>query len=248
MTPTPIIIAEVGSTAHGIDVGTSDHDCMGIYIEDPEVLLGLDQELGNLRYSTTPEGRTEPGDIDVNLYPLRRYVRLAAEGNPNFLPLLYSPMLHMPDVFGIQQIRHDFLSKRLIPRHLSYSDKVVKELTGQTTPLQKRPELIERHGFDTKHAYNAVRLLLQCAELLNEQHMQMPMLKQYRDMLLAIRNGGWSQREVMELIDELQAVIEVAREATPLPDFPDYGKLNKWLIDVHQARWDWDGQHEGVLP
>ncbi len=41
---------------------------------------------------TQPQGaRSGPGDTDLTLYSLRKYMRLATDGNPTVLTVLYAP-------------------------------------------------------------------------------------------------------------------------------------------------------------
>ena len=43
-------------------------------------------------WRTQPEGQPSgPGDVDLSTYSLRKYLRLAANGNPTVLNLLFSP-------------------------------------------------------------------------------------------------------------------------------------------------------------
>jgi uncharacterized protein len=91
-----ILLVEVGSTAHGtgLPIG-EDHDEMGVVIESPEVVLGLDERgFTTVMQRTQPEGtRSGPGDTDRTLHSLRRFIRLAAGGNPSILMSLWAPVL-----------------------------------------------------------------------------------------------------------------------------------------------------------
>src|SRR5215468_2536662 len=74
-----ILRTVVGSGVHGIAIaGTDDHDEMGIFVEPPEHLLGLSRPVDHYVFRTQPEGaRSGPGDTDLVMYSLRRYLRLA---------------------------------------------------------------------------------------------------------------------------------------------------------------------------
>ena len=92
-----ILLVEVGSTAHGTGLpGGEDQDEMAVVIESPELVLGL-HPLG-MRSSmqrTQPEGsRSGPGDTDRTLHSLRRFIRLAASGNPSILMSLWAPVIY----------------------------------------------------------------------------------------------------------------------------------------------------------
>lgn len=74
-----ILRSVVGSGVHGIAIeGTDDHDEMGVYIEPPSYVLGVERHREDYAWRTQPEGvRSGHGDIDLILYSLRKYLRLA---------------------------------------------------------------------------------------------------------------------------------------------------------------------------
>ena len=67
--PNEILRSVVGSGVHGIAIeGTDDHDEMGVYIEPPEYLLGVEQHRQDYIWRTQPEGvRSGHGDTDLVL-------------------------------------------------------------------------------------------------------------------------------------------------------------------------------------
>lgn len=79
-----ILLSEIGSTMHGVssdDTG-DDIDLMGICIEPPVEVLGLgDFEQYEYRDRAVNE-RSQEGDTDLVVYGLRKWVKLAADGNP----------------------------------------------------------------------------------------------------------------------------------------------------------------------
>src|SRR5262245_42672546 len=88
-------MVEVGSTAHGTGLpGGEDHDQLAVVVETPAQVLGLDPfGFRTVMLRTQPEGvRSGPGDIDRTLHSLRRFIRLAASGNPSILMTLWAPI------------------------------------------------------------------------------------------------------------------------------------------------------------
>ena len=79
-----ILRTTVGSGVHGIAIeGTDDHDEMGVYIESMPNLLGIRPYREDYMARTRREGeRSGPGDTDLILYSLSKYLRLAVKGNP----------------------------------------------------------------------------------------------------------------------------------------------------------------------
>jgi predicted nucleotidyltransferase len=78
-----ILRAEVGSTLHGIAIGVQDdRDEMGVCVEPPEFVLGL-RRFEQVVHRTQPEGvRSEPGDLDLVIYSLRKYCRPGQHDRP----------------------------------------------------------------------------------------------------------------------------------------------------------------------
>lgn len=84
----------VGSGVHGIAIeGTDDHDEMGVFVEPADRVLGLGRPANHYVYRTQPEGaRSGPGDVDLVMYSLRKYLRLATKGNrPSCCPCTRPP-------------------------------------------------------------------------------------------------------------------------------------------------------------
>lgn len=234
----PVIVGEVGSVAHGLGVPESDHDYHGVYIDPPEVLVGLKPETGAVRKRDKPEGvKSEAGDSEATFYGLRKYASLCAQGNPTVLTLLFTPNLIVPDEIGLQEHRMLFLSKRIAERHMGYAESMYRRLTGDLAPRTNRPELIAKHGYDTKAAFHALRLLMQGYEMLCMGTMTMPMQPHWREYLLSVRKGEVAEAEVLEQITDWKAMIAKGEEQSSLPDHPNYESINRYLIKVHKRHW-----------
>jgi hypothetical protein len=80
-----------GSELHGAKVkDTDDLDIYGVYLEPPELVLGLDKQDFYVWSTAGNERRNTADDIDVCLYSLRKWAGLAAKGNPTALHFLFS--------------------------------------------------------------------------------------------------------------------------------------------------------------
>ena len=235
----PVIVGEIGSYAHGLATEHSDHDYMGIYIDPPACLIGLKPEQGVVKDRDKPDGvKSAPGDSEAVFYGLRKYVALATQGNPTIMTLLFTPTLTVPDQIGLQTHRDMFLSRQLTARHIGYADSMADRISGRRAPRTNRPELIAAHGYDTKAAFHAIRLLIQGAEMLTTGNITMPMTDMAQDFLKAIRNGHVAQDQTLEEIRYWRSVIVEAEKHSPLPAVPDYDRINAWLIDTHTQAWN----------
>lgn len=151
-----ILLSEIGSTMHGVssdDTG-DDIDLMGICIEPPVEVLGLgDFEQYEYRDRAVNE-RSQEGDTDLVVYGLRKWVKLAANGNPTVVMLLFSDReLHVRFVNGFGLLLRDqfpmFLSRQAGHRFLGYLDGQLQRYLNPDVTDSKhatRPELVEKYG------------------------------------------------------------------------------------------------------
>jgi predicted nucleotidyltransferase len=228
----------VGSFAHGLNVPTSDHDFIGIYLDSAEAVIGIDKATGALKDSGREEGvKASAGDTEGTFYSLRKYAKLAADGNPTVLTLLFTRLLFHPDEIGLRDNRQMFLSRRLAARHIGYANGMEAQFTGKKAPRTNRPELIAKHGWDTKAGMHTIRLLIQGYELLTTGAMTLPMADGPREFLMAVRNGEYTIDDALEEIALWRRRIQEAEFETSLPNEPDYDRINDWLIDIHTRDW-----------
>jgi hypothetical protein len=160
---TTILLVEVGSTAHGTGLPDGeDHDELGVVVEQPSDVLGLDESgYASVMQRTQPEGsRSGPGDTDRTLHSLRRFVRLAASGNPSILMALWAPVIFStPEGEELQSLGEAFVGRHVIPRYRGYMQSQAERLLGTRSRSGHgrrggggREELLAAHGYDTKYA------------------------------------------------------------------------------------------------
>ena len=89
----------VGSTVHGLNVndGIEDRDEMGVCIEPFDEAMALSAPFAQFIFRTAAEregrenARSTAGDLDLTIYSLRKWTRLALKGNPTIMLLLFTP-------------------------------------------------------------------------------------------------------------------------------------------------------------
>jgi hypothetical protein len=267
-----ILRGSVGSTAHGLHLaGTDDRDEMGIAVEPPERVIGLTEfeqhihRTAEERLKHNPgadqrwHGRTPPsqaGDLDLTVYSLRKYTRLAANGNPTVQILLFVKPLFM-NRFGrrLRRNAHLFASKEAGARFLGYLRAQRERLLGQRGQMRvTRTELIKRHGYDTKFAMHAVRLGFQGVEYLKTGRLTLPM-GSGRDYCMSVRLGQVRLPDVIRTIERLEKQIcvltygqdavpetaparrDFARGKSPLQDYADRARIDELLVNVYTEAW-----------
>ncbi|RZQ61784.1 DNA polymerase beta superfamily protein [Amycolatopsis suaedae] len=237
-----ILRCQVGSGLHGTAVkGQDDRDEMGICVEPPEYVAGL-RRFEQYIYRTQPEGvRSGPGDLDLIVYSLRKWMRLALAGNPTVLLPLFVPeheIVSIDDTGRDLRANADMvLSRQAGRRFIGYLRAQRARMLGLRGKRTNRPELVELYGFDTKFAMHMVRLGVQGVELLETGRISLPVAQPWLSWLIDLRQGRHTRDEALEAAEELENRLEKLLDTSPLPERPDADRANAWLVDVHLSRW-----------
>jgi uncharacterized protein len=249
-----ILRGTVGSTVHGLHYGgQDDRDEMAIFLEPPEFLIGLGLARSGRIWGpfehyverTQPEGvRSGPGDLDLVVYSLRKWLRLALAGNPTVLLLLFSPperlLVCTERGAALRELAPAIVSRRAGPRFVGYMRAQKERLVGTRGQRNvNRPELIEAHGFDTKYAMHVARLGLQGIELLSTGRLTLPMPDPDRSRVMAIRRGEVSLDEALAEIDRIERELHAPVENSALRTEPDYEAVAAFRIESYRESWGW---------
>ena len=207
-----ILRVQVGSGVHGTSIaGQDDRDEMGVCLEPPEFVTGLARVPNGIngagpsvrfeqyeRHTAwdRPGGvanRSGAGDLDVIIYSARKWARLALDGNPTVLLVLFVPdeeVVFRNEAGAELAANADrFVSRLAAVRFLGYLRGQKAAMTGQAGAHTNRPELVAVHGYDTKYAMHALRLGLQGVELLTTGRITLPVPEPHRAYLRSIRKG-----------------------------------------------------------
>ena len=225
---TTILLVEVGSTAHGTGLPDGeDHDELGVVVEQPNDVLGLGESgYASVMQRTQPEGsRSGPGDTDRTLHSLRRFVRLAASGNPSILMTLWAPVIFStPEGEELQGLGEAFVGRHVIPRYRGYMQSQAERLLGARSRSGHgrrgaggREELLAAHGYDTKYAMHCARLGFQGLELLNNRRLTLPIADEPGDWL---RAEGAATCPSTSGGSASSALTRCSRTSSPMTRFP----------------------------
>ena len=229
----------VGSTVHGLgNPATDDRDEMGVCIEPRDYVIGL-REFEHFVYRTQPEGHPSgPGDLDLTVYSLRKWCRLAMRGSPTVLLLLFVEGEHVlvktPIGDDLQALAPAFVSRRTGAAFLGYlqSERQAFEDARPRTREQSRT-----HGYDTKYAMHALRIAHQGVELLTTGRITLPIPEPYRSTLMAVRAGEPTLDEVRTLLAEAETALQRAATTTTLPDEADQAAIDAFLVNAYERAW-----------
>jgi predicted nucleotidyltransferase len=244
-----ILRTVVGSGVHGIAIaGTDDHDEMGVFIEPPECVVGLRAPADHYVFRTQPEGaRSQPGDTDLVMYSLRKYLRLATKGNPTALLPVFAPaesvLAVTPLGEELRALAPALVSRRAVHRFLGYMNAQRDRLLGVTHGgAPNRPELVARYGYDVKYASHALRLAYQGLEIARDGRLTLPMPEPERERVLRVKRGDVPVlAEVVAEIRAIQSDIEnrLVTGDTPLREDPDLPTISEWSVSAHRRHWAW---------
>ena len=244
---TTILLVEVGSTADGTGIpGGEDHDELGVVVETPEQLVGLDEGgFPTVMQRTQPEGsRSGPGDIDRTLHSLRRFLRLAASGNPSILMTLWAPIEYStPEGEELRALGEAFVGRHVVPRYRGYMQAQAQRLLGLrggghgTRGGGGREELISAHGYDTKYAMHCARLGFQGIELLTTGALQLPIQGEPARWLRSVRHGEIGFDEWWDRSLELDAQLAILEQDQSIRPGPDRARIEAWSVVAHQRFW-----------
>jgi len=255
-----ILRVQVGSGVHGTSIsGQDDRDEMGICLEPARFVTGLarvpagidagDREVEFEQYQRhtvwdAPGGlanRSGAGDLDVVVYSARKWCRLALDGNPTVLLLLFVPdeEVVFRNEVGAELVANAsrFVSRLAADRFLGYLRSQKAAMTGEVGAHTNRPELVATHGYDTKFAMHALRLGVQGVELLSSGRITLPVPEPHRTRLRAIRRGEVDLDEVIAAVEEAERSLEALRAGSDLPDQPDRAWVDDWLHRSHLDYW-----------
>ena len=98
--------------------------------------------------------------------------------------------------------------------------KCISSMAGLGT---RRKEEVETYGFCRKSAAHAIRLVKQLTELMETSSMTFP--RPDAQILLDIRNGKYTKKELESMHDSVVAKAEAMREKSVLPDRPNEKKV-----------------------
>jgi predicted nucleotidyltransferase len=243
-----ILRSVVGSGVHGIALaGFDDRDELGVYIEPADWALGATEHREDYISRTQPEGvRSGHGDVDLVMYSLRKYLRLAVKGNPTVLLPLFAPLelLVVATRAGeeLRELRSAFLSQQAVERFLGYMRSQHERMLGQSRKnVPNRPELIERFGWDVKYGSHALRLAYQGREIATTGSLTLPLPAEEREQVLAVKRGQVPRDKVSAEIGEIETQLrELLDEGrTPLPPVADLARIDAWAVAAQRRHWGW---------
>jgi len=219
-----------GSHAYGTNTPESDVDVRGVFLPGKKHVLGT----RNIREISFGE--------DGKLHELRSYMAKLEKGTPNLLDWLFVPkdcvLFVKPEFQSVLDARNTFVTKRLYPRLTGYAVGQLKKMGHATRESgDKRKQLIEKHGYDTKNATHLLRLLYLAESVLGSGEYFVRVSPGLRDILQRTRRGEYSLDHVKQLAEVKLKEVDAAYESCSLPKVPYPKDVDRLCIQLFEECW-----------
>ena len=220
-----ILFVRSGSRAYGLASEESDYDYKAICIPPVEYHLGL-KNFKTMHLSTGDnDSKNASDDIDVSIYSLQEFARLASKGNPNVLELLYV------DMDDILYATHEGQQLGL-NRGLFLSNKIENSFGGYAMSSMK---YLERAlGVEEDEASKKIQNALRVYDMGIEAFYQggFSTKRPNRDYLLKVRNGLHSAEQGKEVLNRKEKQFKEARKTSILPENVNTSDIDDLLIKL----------------
>lgn len=226
-----------GSIAHGMYIPNSDpnsiddKDVMAICVPPLEYYFGLKQ------YGSRGTKEIMHNEWDIVIYELRKMISMLTKGNPNVLSALYLKEKHYMTITAAGQILLDnrdiFVGKHVYRSFTGYAHSQLKKMTHfkfEGYMGEKRKQLVQKFGYDTKNAAHLIRLLRMGIEFLTDGCLYVE--RHDAQQLLQIKRGEWHIEEVQTEADRLFILAEKVYIKSTLPVNIDTNKVNELCIEI----------------
>jgi uncharacterized protein len=236
-----------GSALHGASLpGKADLDVYGVFMEPRINVFGLTRYDHFVTSTSGDNKRNSPDDVDITLYSLRRWAALAVKGNPTALSFLFAKNEAAVEwdcvdvsLWGQYKdaLREAVVCKKSINAFRGFVSDQMKRLLGEKGQGKhgQRPDLALTHGYDTKAAMHAVRLLGEAVDLLQTGHIEYP---RYNVVLLRqIREGKFSLDGINSFVSGLFRELDEAEKESELQETPNYDAVNSILVDAYSEQY-----------
>jgi predicted nucleotidyltransferase len=234
-----------GSIAHNLHVpreaddvyGIDDIDYFGLYVFPKEYYYSLE---GYYHSKEVVDQKIE--ENDTVKYAIHKAFHLLQACNPNIISFLYNRPEHLTTVSKggelILKNRDMFLSRRRIRDGFAgYAHAQLTKLTNGAYKGymgERRKNVVDKHGYDTKNAATLIRLLRQGIEALKTGEIQTYRTHD-RDFLLSIKTGKFTLSEVQDMADQELKQLDEAFEVSKIPLENSKTKINELLVEIMET-------------
>ncbi len=244
----------VGSQSYGLSLDSSDRDEKGVCIEPFEHFCNLKGKFEQVEFRSAAErtgksdAPSEAGDLDLTIYSLEKFLRLAIAGNPNIVELLFisgDSILEATQAGAdLRDLYSVIINRQAGKRYLGYMEAQRQRLLGERGQMRiTRTELIDEFGYDTKYMSHVIRLGFQGVELLETGRLILPMFGTPKEIVLRAKTGKFSFNEGLQLAGDLESQIKDLITDGPIRERADDKAVETWMREAYRQAWEKNRNH-----
>ncbi len=239
----------MGSIAYGVTSNDSDIDIYGFCIPSKHIIFP--HLAGEIFGFGTQHKRFEqwqqqhikdpnnPKEYDFSIYSIIKYFQLCMQNNPNMIDSLFVPrrcILHSTQVGEhIRENRKLFLHKGSWHKFKGYAYSQIRKMqTKMPDENSTRYKMVKEFGYDVKFAYHVIRLLNEVEQILIEGDLD---LQRNREQLKSIRNGEWTQEQIINYFESKEKELESLYTSSKLPHSPDENIIKGLLLECLEMHY-----------
>lgn len=238
----PILYGFRGSIAHNLHIpreaddvfGVDDIDMFGLYCFPLEYYLSLE---GYYHHKEVVDEKI--GADDTVEYELHKAFHLLSGCNPNIISFLFNKEEHYTHISDAGRLLLDnrtifFSRKRIRDGFAGYAYSQLNRLTEHAYKGymgDKRKNVVDEYGYNTKNAATLIRLLRQGVEVLETGQIQ-TFREKDRQELLDIKTGKLTLVGVQDLAEIEFKKLDAAFEKSSLPMENSNARINELLVEM----------------
>lgn len=240
----------MGSFAYGCSSDMSDVDIYAFCVPPKSIVFphsqgyiygfgSKPQNFEQYQHHHIEDPSNKETTYDVTVYNIIKYFDLCMDNNPNMIDSLFVPVrciIHESNLGNhVRTNRKLFLSKHAMHKFIGYSYNQLNKLKNKTYEHSKRKEVIEKYGFDVKHAYHVRRLIGEAEQILLYGDID---LEADKDALKAIRRGDVPLDDIVEYFQTKEKYLhELYRTSTAVPHKPNEAAIKQILVDCLEMEY-----------
>lgn len=221
-----IHLVQFGSRAYGTETPTSDYDYRGVFLpRNFNELISLYDPKDNYKF----EGETADGKYDIELWSLKKFLKLLAKSNPNAIEIAYGPSV-IPNA-----------SYRVLSNQLAKFPLVTKELArtfggyahGQLRLSEKA--WVATGKMDWKNCMHLVRLVMMAENALSTGAFKIRLPPDEVEFLQNIRYGKVAKEIVWGIGKAGLTRMDDLAKQSKLPEAVDHVALDNLYTEMVQS-------------
>jgi len=224
-----ILSTIVGSRLHGTHNEDSDYDYRGVFLAPIEDILSPFRKTKETHWM---EGEHK-ADVDDTAYELRKFCKMASQGNPSVLEILVGEEYPTLTEEGerLRELLPAFLSRKCYFAFSGYAHNQEKKFRESGKVFESKGSQATDRKW--KYACAHVRTLYQLHHLLKKKELIGKYADPVAKELKAIKEGRWRQMDIMDRIFQLEEQCQDMFENTWLPNEPDTEAIESFILSCY---------------